>query len=166
MSLQVRASKYGRNGSHGDPGIFGVLGKVGQAVVKVASRIPGPIGVAGAAVSKLAGARPPVGPGMTALPVLPTPGFGGMRQRLLPGGSTGFQVQVPGEIGSPAGYHVNRTGYWLKDGTRVEAGTRWVRNRHRNPLNPRAASRAIGRIESLKKATKRFGRITIRAKSE
>ena len=68
------------------------------------------------------------------------------------------------QIGSPSGYHVNESDYFLKDGTFVEAGSRWVKNRKRNPLNPKAASKAIGRIESLKRATARFSRITIRKK--
>jgi hypothetical protein len=93
---------------------------------------------------------------------VPAPGFGPAIARALPFGQTGMVDAPP--IGSPAGYHTNKTAYFLKDGTFIPKESRWVKNRRRNPLNPRAASRAIGRLESLKKATARFSRITIRKK--
>jgi hypothetical protein len=53
--------------------------------------------------------------------------------------------------GKPSGYHANKSSYWLMDGTFIEKGTRWVKNRRRNPANARALSRAIGRIDLGKK---------------
>jgi len=160
----------------GDPGLFGTIGGLIGKVASVAKVIPGPIGWAGAAVSRVIGSSQPVPPPVRSfapvapptpfapmqLPQQPTPGIVGFMQRGVPGGQPGYE-DVPA-IGSPAGYHVNKTSYFLKDGTFIPEGSRWVKNRHRNPLNPRAASRAIGRLESLKKATARFSRITIRKK--
>jgi hypothetical protein len=98
-------------------------------------------------------------------PQIPAPGIPAAVQRFIPGGQTGMMPAVAtGGIGSPAGYHVNKSDYFLMDGTFVPAGSRWVKNRQRNPLNPRAASKAISRIEQLKRATARFSRITIRKK--
>ena len=184
LSLKVGRANSGGRGrpGTGDPGVFGFLGGALKRVTGITKAVPGPIGWASGAVSKvlsqprsarsIAGYRPQqqtegiVGIAQRMIPELAgraVPGIVGMAQRMIPGGATGYQPAVP-EIGAPAGYHVNKTEYFLKDGTRVEAGTRWVKNRKRNPLNPRAASKAIGRIESLKKATARFSRITIRKK--
>jgi hypothetical protein len=60
------------------------------------------------------------------------------------------------------GYHLNKTSYFRKggpcspypEGGYVEKGSTWVRNRRRNPLNPRAASRAMARLTSAKRATR------------
>ena len=72
------------------------------------------------------------------------PGIRGAVQRLLPGGATGFET-LPAAAGSlpPVGFHLNKTSYFLQSGEFVEAGTRFVRNRRRNPGNMRAADRAI-----------------------
>jgi hypothetical protein len=70
--------------------------------------------------------------------------------------------------GCPSGYHVNKTGYYTRQGY-VAPGSQCVRNRKRNPLNPRAASRAMARLEGAKKATrsiqKFFGGTKLRAHS-
>jgi hypothetical protein len=188
MSLTVkvaRARAAGTGPGSGDPGLFGFLGSAIKKVAGIAKIIPGPIGFAAGAISKflpnggqvapvlrarLPGQTGPISfPGaapMTFAPQQPTPGFAGLAKRLIPGGETGYEP-IPatnGAIGSPAGYHVNESDYFLKDGTFVPAGSRWVKNRKRNPLNPKAASKAIGRIEQLKRATARFSRITIRKK--
>jgi hypothetical protein len=60
----------------------------------------------------------------------------------------------------PVGYHWNRTSYYTKSG-HVAKGTKCVRNRRRNPLNPRAMSRAMSRIHSAKKAAHFLDRIQI-----
>ena len=65
--------------------------------------------------------------------------------------------------GCGAGYHTNKTGYFTRQGY-VPAGSKCVRNRKRNPLNPRAASRAMSRLSSAKKAAKFLGSISIREK--
>jgi hypothetical protein len=58
------------------------------------------------------------------------------------------------------GFRPNKTSYWLKDGTHVEAGSRCVRRRQRNPLNPKAMSRAIGRIDGGKRFQNRMSQIS------
>jgi len=69
----------------------------------------------------------------------------------------------------PSGYHWNKTGYYRggRPGSAgpvefVAPGTVAVKNRRRNPLNPRALDRSMGRITSAKKAASKLGRITIR----
>ena len=51
----------------------------------------------------------------------------------------------------PAGCHPNKSGYFLKGGTFIAPKTKCVRNRRRNPLNPRALDRAAGRLRSAQK---------------
>lgn len=91
--------------------------------------------------------------------VVARPGVGGFLERVLPGGQSGYMAQtgIP-----PKGYHLNKTSYFLQDGTFVPAQSRWVKNRRRNPLNPRALSRSIGRIKSFKKAVDVARDITVR----
>jgi hypothetical protein len=63
------------------------------------------------------------------------------------------------------GVRLNRTGYFLKSGQYIAPGTKCVRSRRRNPLNPRALSKAMGRVVSFKKAATAASRITIRERS-
>lgn len=51
------------------------------------------------------------------------------------------------------GYHMNKTTYCTHSGW-VAKGTKCVRNRRRNPLNPRALSRAMSRVASAQRAVK------------
>jgi hypothetical protein len=53
-------------------------------------------------------------------------------------------------LACPAGFHPNKSDYFLRDGTFVAEGTRCVKNRRRDPLNPRALRSAIGRIDAGK----------------
>jgi len=109
------------------------------------------------------------------MPVVPSPGISGFVARRVPGGSTGYEVQAPAagyELACPSGYHPNKSDYFLRDGTFVAKGSRCVKNRRRNPFNPRAADRAYSRMKSAKRAAdkieKFFGartnRQTLRAK--
>jgi hypothetical protein len=52
--------------------------------------------------------------------------------------------------GAPKGFHLNKADYFLRDGTFVPKGSKWVRNRSRNPLNPRALQRAVARVDAGK----------------
>lgn len=114
------------------------------------------------------GSTPPlVGPGMPPpLPSIDSTKVSGVQ--LFPGGpviGTTTTYSSPPAGGGPQpgskGYHLNKTGYYTKGGY-VAAGSRWVRNRRRNPLNPRALSRSISRISSAKNAAKFLGRVTVR----
>lgn len=91
------------------------------------------------------------------------------RAQAIAGGFIGAgaaQLMIPDdETGAcPVGHHLNKSDYFLSDGTPVPKGSVCVKNRRRNPLNPRAADRAIGRLESAKKAVKRLNRVSIRKK--
>lgn len=55
----------------------------------------------------------------------------------------------------PRGYHLNKSGYFLRDGTYVAPRSRYVRNRSRNAANGRALNRAIGRVSAFNNAVKR-----------
>ena len=90
-----------------------------------------------------------------------TPGIMGSMQRAIPGGATGFQA--PPQGGTMGGYHLNKTGYFLKSGQYIEPFSRWVKNRRRNPGNMRALSRSLGRIKSAKRMTKALSAISIRS---
>lgn len=176
------AGMYSRRAYMGDPGLFGFLGKAAGGLLRTAGKLlPGPAGIAagaiGGAIAGGGGGIPAPGglvysktPGLAGplqqrpTPMLPVPGVGGAVQRFLPGGRTGYMPASASEMKAPSGYHWNKTDYFLKDGTFVPKGTKLVKNRRRNPLNPKAASRAISRLESAKKATKRLDRISIKCK--
>lgn len=83
-------------------------------------------------------------------PVVETRGWKGGAQRFFPGGETGLEIQMPANVGTQKGYHLNKSSYFLLDGTYVPKGSRLVKNRRRNPLNPRALRNAIGRIDAGK----------------
>jgi hypothetical protein len=55
----------------------------------------------------------------------------------------------------PAGHHLNKSSYFLRDGTFVPARSRWVRNRTRNNANGKALRRAIGRAKGFDNLVKR-----------
>jgi len=106
------------------------------------------------------------GPGQV---VEPAPGVRAAIERFLPGGKTG--LQVPGvAIGAriPQGYHLNKSSYWTGAGgmnpVYIPKESIFVKNRKRNPLNPRAWDRAFGRLNSAQNFKKKMGRITIREK--
>ena len=155
----------------GDPGLFSFLGKAVRGVTGLVSRLGIPIvsGAAGVASGLLAGGTPPpaVGPGfrrfsgpmipMQAPGQVPVPGVAGAVQRFLPGGATGMQ-------GCGNGTRPNKSGYYVQGGQYVAPGTVCVKRRRMNPLNPRALSKAMRRIESAKRATAVLSRITIRKK--
>jgi len=155
----------------GDPGFFSFLGKAARGITGVVSKLGIPIvsGAAGVASSFLGGGGPPpaVGPGFrgfgpAGIPLaqagqIPTPGVAGFMQRAVPGGATGMQ-------GCGNGTRPNKSGYYVQGGQYVAPGTVCVKRRRMNPLNPRALSKAMRRIESAKRATTVLNRITIRKK--
>lgn len=85
--------------------------------------------------------QPPRGPGV-ALPRLP----------FIQGGRSAAPApMVSMNGGSPGpGYRLNKSDYFLRDGTFVPKGTRWVKIRRRNAMNVRALSRAISRVDGAK----------------
>lgn len=87
------------------------------------------------------------GPSPAPLPTQAMPQVGGCPPR--PGAVAAVRCET--------GCHPNKADYFLKNGTLVLKGTRCVRNRRRNPLNPRALDRAISRIGSAQNAVSRLG---------
>lgn len=171
----ARASVQGRSSPgvpRGDPGIFsGLLSAFKGGFKGLAG---GPVGIAAGVVSgfKQGFGKAPVVSGVTGaagllppLPapismatlqqvpqvVVPKPGIRGAIERFLPGGETGLIVDpaLTGGVG-PKGFHLNKSSYFLKDGTFIAKNSLWVKNRRRNPLNPRALRNAIGRVDAGK----------------
>lgn len=60
------------------------------------------------------------------------------------------------------GTHLNKSTYRTLDGTLVPKGTRCVKNRRRNPLNPRALTRAISRVAAAKTFARVLDRVEIK----
>jgi hypothetical protein len=70
------------------------------------------------------------------------------------GGLALAPVTVTGNSGSAvmSGYHLNKHGYYTKGGHYVAPRSKQVKNRRRNPLNPRALHRSLARLHSAKHA--------------
>lgn len=160
MSIAIKSARMRTQGRRatgrsaaGDPGLFGFLGKVAR---KAVSFIPG-VGPIASEVMGLAGIgrdKPRALPQALALPTRgismpaqPRPFVRGV-EALAPGGLTGQEVV---SVACPSGYHANKADYYLKDGSFVGKGTRCVKNRRRNPMNARALSRAISRVDGGKR---------------
>ena len=157
LSIKKARSPYRSNRSQGDPGLFGAIGKALSFGVRTAIGATGFGGAIGAIEGSLSGgpgkkgrltAFPAVGP-----PEAPIPGVRGAIERFLPGGRTGYETCGKGE-------RLNKTSYFLSDGTHVPAGSKCVKIRQRNPMNPRALSRAIGRIDAGKRFQNRMSSIS------
>jgi len=174
----------------GDPGLFGFLG---DAIKKGISFVQDPLGTIGGLISGSTGLSGGPGNGqvvtngsiITSGPIVAQSGF--QQQPIIdinfpfqgePGaGVTIFNPFGPSQS-SPStalvaqngngacavGSHLNKSSYFLKNGTFIQKGSRCVKNRRRNPLNPRAASRAISRLESAKKAVRSIDRFSIKCR--
>lgn len=84
-------------------------------------------------------------------------GFGGIPTVGINAGSVGgVGYYEPGTAVGPVMKrgHLNKTGYFLKDGTYIAPGTKVVANRRQDPLNPRALSRSLRRMQGFARATK------------
>lgn len=178
MSLAVKRGKH-----RGDPGLWSQAKEIGiglltGGVTGGMTALGRQLGIPGSPQILSPQINPPFGG---------PPGAG--IQITGPGGwGLGFEV---GEIGqaaamlqnggtrtngkAPPGYKWNKTGYWVKGTARSPApytnmgptyiapGSRLVRIRRRNPLNPRAFDRAVSRVGSAKRFSKKLGRVTIRS---
>jgi len=181
MSMAIQRAKY-----TGDPGLWDVFKKVGRAAV-------GMIPIVGPALSELLPSKqPPIpqaGPGRVplALPAMPISTMPITRMpvslaptvtngaRFNPFDPLGLFAPKPGPGVAPAmvsangacdtaGYHLNKSAYFLMSGEFVPERSRYVRNRKRNPANARATSRAISRITGAKRYAASLSRISIRKK--
>jgi len=164
MSIAIKAAKMGSMGGmagrvrSGDPGLGGFLKGLGKGILGGVTGLVtgGPLGAVGGIIGGISGGGgggsklsslptfQPTGPGPG---VVPTPGPGGFLSRITPGGSTGYQPSGA----PPKGYRLNKSGYFLKDGTYVAPETRYVKIRRRNSMNPRALSRSIARVNGAKR---------------
>lgn len=100
---------------------------------------------------------------LLAPPLYAGPGRGNTTQ----GGFGGIErdPNTPGSGATPCarGYHYNKSGYFTQRYGWIPRGTVCVKNRKRNPLNPRAASRAMARLSSAKKAASFLSKVSIRS---
>jgi len=186
------AMKVAKASARGDPGLFGFLGKAIGSVAKFAgSVLPGPVGTIAKLVGNTlvpakpisvasVGSMPGIGPvlrgGGINLPMIPgrsipvgaaAPYPGLVPPSIFPQqqpGGPDFSSPRPGVGCDQAGYHRNRTGYFTKRYGWVEKGSVCVKNRKRNPLNPRALSRSLARLTSAKKAVRCLADFTVRPK--
>jgi len=142
-----------RSGYQGGFGLVSLGMGLGRSLLgRLKSRFAGPAIASAAGV--IAAGRIAPGHGVPRLPV-PLPG--GARLdigSLLPGGKPAF---IPGARGIdviPRGYRLNKSSYFLKDGTFVPEGTRLVKVRRRNFANGRALRRSIGRVQGFERLVK------------
>jgi hypothetical protein len=155
----------------GDPGIFGdIWGGIKGAVGGFVSG--GPLGAIGGAlrgsgIIKPSAPRQLQAPGQLPPIMAPT-----STTSIGPGGSvfkrTEYGVQTQGmpamgaacEDGCPKGYHLNKSSYFTREGF-VAAGTKCVKNRRMNVVNPKALRRGIrrakGAVKLLKKSAGSMG---------
>lgn len=75
----------------------------------------------------------------------------------LPGPRTNGCPPAPARGCCPSGYHVNKTTYWTQIEGVIQAGTKCVKNRRMNPLNPRALARAVTRGDRFVRFAKSVG---------
>jgi hypothetical protein len=160
MMMQTARAPFRADASQGDPGIFDSFRRVLGVGARTALGLTGFGGAGaalGAAVSGSRG-RPSMGPPHHV--VVARPGIVGAAQRFFPGGQTGLMVQNGSGLACATGFRPNKTSYWLKDGTHVEAGSRCVRRRQMNPLNPRAMSRSFRRIDGGKRFQNKMSEVS------
>ena len=167
MSLQMKASRMTSQGASrpryptGDPGLLGgILGGIGGFLTG------GPVGAVAGAIGGYKGTSSPspgIAPPQQTRPRINLPGFG------PPGAGVGgrttnrisFGEAPPMQGGkAPAGYHWNKSDYWLKDGTFVPKGTKLVKNRTRNAMNSKALRRAISRVNMAKRWQSKLSEIS------
>lgn len=154
------------------PGPIGAVAKLAGNVLS-----PGQKAVAGptSSMGLTQSVTPIFGP-MPGVPQLPQVGSqvglvnivrpGAGPQLLGPGNNTqsgpGSQVGwTPREQAAcQAGYHKNKHDYWTKKYGFIPKHSVCVKNRRRNPLNPRAASRSMSRLKSAQKAARFLGKFS------
>ena len=166
MSLAVKESRMRSQGAaapsvamtSGDPGLLG--GLIGGVTGFLTG---GPGGALTGAVAGFKGNKRRAGPTGINLPGFGPPGVG-IGGRVTPRFSIGETAPAAPAGAIPSGYRLNKSDYFLKDGTFVPKGTRLVKIRRRNALNPKALKAAMSRLTMAKKSASELGRVTIRKK--
>jgi hypothetical protein len=140
-------------GAHQGGPFFGALARLGLTGLRALGRkITG--GGMGTAVG--IGIAAPI---ISAMPGIPVGGGARVHPAaFLPGGAPLITRETPRmeamEGLPPAGYRLNKSSYFLKDGTFVPARSRYVRIRRRNFANGRALRRSIGRVQGFERLVK------------
>jgi len=181
MSIAIKEARAATQGA-GPAGMQ--QGGLFDVFKKVVSFIPGVGPIAATALDLIPGGGPPQGiPGIPPGIQLPKTrtGRAGRRgrsvaerqalrqeQRAARQAGGGVARDTTPAVTCPSGFHPNKADYYAKSPTGVVSfipkGFRCVKNRRRNPLNPRALSRSMGRITAAKNASSALSRITIRKK--
>lgn len=158
--MQSRGDYLGGGYQRGDPGFFGDLWSGAKALGGALLR-RSPVGavietVMGPPAMPMPGLPDPSGIGGPAgfQEAIPKPGVRGAVERALPYGESGYVCPTNGANGAPRGKHLNKSGYWTKDGF-VAPGTKWVTNRTMNVGNARALRRSIRREQGFVKLAQR-----------
>ena len=172
MSLAIKRGK-----ARGDPGLWSSIRDIGAGFL--GGGVSGGVGAIGQQLGLGSLQRPAIAAPLGAqinLPFMGPPGAGMEIKGPLGFGfefgvgelAEGARMLGPGAMNgkTPPGYHYNKTGYFVKGppAQYIPAGTKLVRNRRRNPLNPRAFDRALGRVGSAKAFGEKLKRVTIRKK--
>lgn len=142
--------------------LFKKLGKIVGKVAKVAQFVPGPIGIAGKVASKV-------------LPVTKVVAAGGLAAAVGRTAVTRAASKLPALPMSPVGRTLPGIGSIAKSAAGTAAGVavydaagNFLGNRKKsrrvNPLNYKALTRALRRVEKAKHLQKRLSNITIRKK--
>jgi len=162
MSLAIQRAKY-----TGDPGLFGDIWGGIKGAVSGAAR-----GIMGKPISPFPMAGPggiPFGP-MDSASRWGSAAQGAAQGFFGPQGGTSVAQFTPQggmcATGSMGGYHLNKSDYFLRSGEFVPKGSKWVKNRKRNPANARATSRAISRVVGAKRYATSLSRVSIRKRKQ
>lgn len=184
MSYHGRRKMIQRSQYAGDPGLLSFLGKAAGAVVGAV--VPGGKTIV-SAVNMVGNALRPMqkmtgtsvssptmfaapAPSLPSLPQGPQIGLVNINRPQMappltmgPGNNgnqtqSGFGGQASTSAACPPGYHRNKHDYCSKKYGWIPAGSVCVKNRKRNPLNPRATSRAMSRLTSTRKAIKHIAK--------
>lgn len=185
-------ARVGKKLNRGDPGFLGFLGKAAHSVAK--TFVPGYSTATSAirTVSSAMSTSRPVSQARIE-PIRSSRFNGGARPSAPRFAMPDFGPQLPATVGAgtgvqrptvrdgsavqrddlpvtacPAGMRPNKSSYfWMSPGGSLifqPIGTKCVKIRRRNPLNPRAFDRALSRVGSAKRFGEKLGRVTIRSK--
>jgi len=169
MSLALKqarfASQGGLSGNVQAGGIGSFFGRLGRAALGTVPIVgPGLTTLFTAQKQRGIQQRPGKTPGRP--PALEIPAFTPGEPRVL--GEQRFRARQQAEvamvtgvsIACPSGFHPNKGGYFTLKSGFVEKGSKCVKNRRRNPMNPRALDRAIRRVDAGKSLQGKLAEIT------
>lgn len=152
MAYRHRMQGDYRSGYQGGPLVSLAMGLGGSLFRRIKSRFAGPAIATAAGV--IAAGRIAPGAGVPRLPVALPGGAVLDVGSLAPGGKPALIRGGRGVDVIPRGYRLNKSSYFLKDGTFVPEGTRLVKVRRRNFANGRALRRSIGRVQGFERLVK------------